>query len=43
MIIAIILFVMLGLSLLANFGQFIESLVGLGGGEPSTNRRSASR
>lgn len=32
MIIAIILFVMLGLSLLANFGQFIESLVGLGGG-----------
>jgi len=31
MVIAIVLFVLLGLSLLANFGQMLESLAGLGG------------
>jgi len=41
MIIAIILFVMLGLSLLANFGQLVESLVGLGG--PGNKRTAGPR
>lgn len=35
MIIAIVLFLLLGLSLLANFGQMIESLARLGGSSPT--------
>ena len=39
MVIAIVLFVLLGLSLLANFGQLLESLAGLGG---ATHQRSGT-
>jgi len=39
MIIAIVLFVLLGISLLANFGQLLESLAGLGG---ATHQRSGA-
>ena len=39
MVIAIVLFVLLGLSLLANFGQLLDSLAGLGG---ATHQRSGA-